>query len=332
MSLVSKTDMLSAIFRLRNLIFILERFGIVKVYTPNPILLTLKSTTVEKSQKRYLSFYKSFRKTLRIQITHLVVVFCVIVLLSGCGSLHNGQKWGLDATIFPGWQRIGNSALKAALAPETWVPAFGALGFQIGDMDERVSDWASDKTPVFGSNENADKQSDFLRNAAFADYLITALATPSGQQPGEWAVAKSKGISVGYVALHSTRNTVFFIKDQIHRTRPNQTHDDSFPSNHASKTAVMSMLASKNIDSLPISDVYKTSLKIGTFSLDAGTAWARVEGNRHYPSDVLAGMALGHFFGAFFNDAFLGLDQTDQIGLTIEPSMNGPLITFHWFF
>lgn len=265
-------------------------------------------------------------------MTHLVVVLCVIVLVSGCGTLQNGRKWGQDATIFPGWQRIGNAALKAARAPATWAPALGALGFLVSDMDERVSNWASDNTPVFGSKENADKQSDFLRDAAFANYLITALATPSGQQPVEWVVAKVKGISVGWAAFHSTRNTAFFIKDQINRTRPNQLHDDSFPSNHAGKAAVSSMLASKNIDSLPISDLYKTSLKIVTFTIDAGTAWARVEGERHYPSDVLAGMALGHFFGAFFNDAFLGLDQNEQIGLTIEPSMDGPLITFHWIF
>ncbi len=304
----------------------------MKVYTTNPVFLTSKSSNAEKSQKRFLLIDESFRKTLRIQVTHLVVVLCVIVLLSGCGTLQNGQKWGQDATIFPGWQRIGNAALKAARAPATWAPALGALGFQIGDLDERVSNWATDNTPVFGSKENADKQSDFLRDAAMANYLITALATPSGQQPVEWVVAKVKGISVGWAAFHSTRNTAFFIKDQINRTRPNQLHDDSFPSNHAGKAAVSSMLASKNIDSLPISDLYKTSLKIVTFTIDAGTAWARVEGERHYPSDVLAGMALGHFFGAFFNDAFLGLEQTDQIGLTIEPSINGPLITFSWIF
>ena len=265
-------------------------------------------------------------------MTHLVVVFCVTMLLSGCGSLHNGRNWGQDATICPGWQRITNAAFKAAVAPGTWLPALGAIGLQIDNMDERVVNWASDKTPVFGSPENARHQSDYLRDAAFKNYLITALATPSGNQPVEWVGAKAKGITVGWVALHTTRNTTFFFKAQTGRTRPDQRGDDSFPSNHGSKTAVMSMLASKNIDSLPISNVYKTSLKIGTFSLDAGTAWARVGGKRHFPSDVLAGMALGHFFGAFFNDAFLGLDQTDQIGLTIEPSMNGPLITFHWIF
>ena len=304
----------------------------MKVYATIPVSLTSKSSNAEKSQKRYLLIDESFRKTLRVQVAQLVAVFCVIMLLSGCGTLQNGRKWGQDATIFPGWQRIGNAALKAARAPATWAPALGALVFQIGDLDEQVSDWASDNTPVFGSKENAIDQSNFLRDAAKANYLITALATPSGQQPGEWVVAKAKGISVGWAAYISTQNTTGFLKGQTGRTRPDGSGDLSFPSNHASTAAVIAMLASKNIDSLPISDVYKTSLKIGTFTIDAGTAWARVEGERHYPSDVLAGMALGHFFGAFFNDAFLGLDQNEQIGLTIEPSMDGTLITFHWIF
>jgi len=47
-----------------------------------------------------------------------------------------------------------------------------------------------------------------------------------------------------------------------------------------------------------------TSLRIGLASLTTGTAWARVEAGKHFPSDVLAGMALGHLIGAFINDVF----------------------------
>jgi hypothetical protein len=89
----------------------------------------------------------------------------------------------------------------------------------------------------------------------------------------------------------------------------------SFPSNHASKAEVYSMLVSRNIDSLPVSNVNKTALKIGTFGLDLGTAWARVEGKRHFSSDVFAGMAPGHFLGAFFTDAFLGLGHPGDGGI-----------------
>ena len=268
----------------------------------------------------------------RVRLSGLLIVLSGAVLLAGCGTLPNGRGWGQDATILPGWHRVGQAALDAALSPATWGPAACALALQIGDMDERLSDWASDKTPVFGSIDDAKDASDTLRDLALADYLITTLATPSGESPGQWAIAKAKGLAVGYIAIHSTRNATFFLKDEIDRTRPEEDRDGSFPSNHSSKAAVYSMLASRNIDSLSIADPYKIALKVGTFTLDIGTAWARVEGRRHFPSDVLAGMALGHFMGAFFNDAFLGVDQTEQIGLTIEPSRSGVFIAFHWLF
>jgi len=47
-------------------------------------------------------------------------------------------------------------------------------------------------------------------------------------------------------------------------------------------------------------------LDAGFISFGAGTSWARVEAGMHYPSDVLAGAALGHFIAAVVNDAFLG--------------------------
>jgi membrane-associated phospholipid phosphatase len=262
----------------------------------------------------------------------LFISICGIVFLLGCGTLPNGRRWGQDVTLFPGWQRLGKAALDAALSPATWVPAGTALALQIDDWDENISDWASDKTPVFGSQKNAADASDILRDAALADYLITALATPSGSDPGEWVVAKIKGLAVGYGALQVSRNTTFFLKDVTDRTRPDESRDTSFPSNHAAKAATYAMLASRNIESLPISDGFKTALNIGTFSLDMGTAWARVEAKAHFPSDVLAGMALGHFFGAFMNDAFLGLNHPEDVGLIIEPSRDGFLFAIHWPF
>jgi membrane-associated phospholipid phosphatase len=286
---------------------------------------------VEQKQKYWLcGKYQlmCFNKPWRL----LLISICGIALLAGCGTLPNGRRWGQDVTIFPGWQRLGKAALDAALSPATWVPAATALALQIDDWDENISDWASDNTPVFGSQKNAADASDILRDAALADYLITTLATPSGNDPGQWVVAKIKGLAVGYGALQVTRNTTFFLKDVTDRTRPDESRDTSFPSNHAAKAATYAILASRNIESLPLSDGFKTALKIGTFSLDMGTAWARVEAKAHFPSDVLAGMALGHFFGAFMNDAFLGLNHPEDVGLLIEPSRGGMLIAVHWAF
>jgi membrane-associated phospholipid phosphatase len=197
---------------------------------------------------------------------------------------------------------------------------------QIDNMDERVSDWASDHTPLFGSQEDAGTASDRLRDATTAAYLITSMAAPSGDKPKKWLFAKARGLAVGFVAIGVTGNVTSFLKDETERTRPDGSNDRSFPSAHASISSAFATLASRNLDSLPISSRNRTLLHVGFSTLAAGTAWARVEAKRHFPADVLAGYALGHFFSAFFNDAFLGLDKPSNFMLSVEPSKNGVAI------
>ena len=60
----------------------------------------------------------------------------------------------------------------------------------------------------------------------------------------------------------------------------------------------------------------------------AGAAWARVEGNVHYPSDVLAGMALGHFVAALINDAFMGLDDSSNGSVALALTSESVSIRF----
>jgi len=59
---------------------------------------------------------------------------------------------------------------------------------------------------------------------------------------------------------------------------------------------------------------------IGAGAIAAGTAWARVEAGAHCPSDVLAGVALGNFMGAFFTQAFLGLEPGERLASSAEPT------------
>ncbi len=73
-------------------------------------------------------------------------------------------------------------------------------------------------------------------------------------------------------------------------------------------------------------------LKITNFCLATGVAWARVEGERHYPSDVLAGAALGHFISAFIHDAFIGLPEDDDVDLAILPHTEGGMVTVSFIF
>ena len=49
----------------------------------------------------------------------------------------------------------------------------------------------------------------------------------------------------------------------------------------------------------------RTGAAVGLEAIAAGTAWARVEAQRHYIDDVLVGYAIGHFVAAFVHDAFI---------------------------
>jgi len=255
-----------------------------------------------------------------------------LLIGQGCGTLSNSQKWGQDVTLAPGWDRIKESAVNAALSPETWGPVVGAMVLQIDDMDKRISDWASVNNPVFGSQQNAGNWSNYLDNTSGAIYFTTVMATPSGDDTSNWMAAKAKGLAIGVAASEITGGSTALLKRSTKRTRPNGANTKSLPSGHASGTAVFTTLARRNLDSIDLSPESRLFADIGIIGIAAGTCWARVEAKAHYPSDVLAGYALGHFFSAFINDAFLGLDNKKVPQLTMEPSRKGVWIGLNWAF
>jgi len=129
----------------------------------------------------------------------------LIVLITGCGTLSNGHRWGEDVS-FGSWERIKTAAWNSATDPETWVPVAGALVLSIGDLDEDLSDWAIRETPVFGSRSSAKDASDDLRTLLSATAVISALATPSGSDPGGWLAAKFRGAIVEASQCTQVRN------------------------------------------------------------------------------------------------------------------------------
>jgi membrane-associated phospholipid phosphatase len=270
--------------------------------------------------------HRRCRPPLRAFILGLFAGVLGIGFLAGCGTLPNGRGWGQDATLFPDWQRLGKAARNATFSPETWGPVAAALVLQIDDWDEDISEWAVSNTPIFGSPEDAEDASDYLRDATGVIYFLTALATPSGEEPRPWAAAKLKGLTVGVSAVLLTDGATELLKNATTRTRPDGSDDESFPSGHTSSASAFTTLANCNLQSLSLSNTNRTLLRIGFTTLAAATGWARMEAGRHYPSDVLVGYALGHFISAFFNDAFLGLKQNEGPQLSVAPSSNGLIV------
>lgn len=265
-------------------------------------------------------------------VSCIAAVFLAFLCCTGCGTMPNGRGWGHDASIAPGWDRVGRAAWNAVVAPETWAPAVGAVAFhEIGHADQKVSDWASRTTPVFGSPDRADRMSDDLATASEALWLASVVAAPSGNEFDEWFLNKLKGAGVQGGTAMLLYATVGGLKDAVDRTRPNG-EPGSMPSGHASGTALFATMTSKNLEAFGWSDDAVMLSRIGLGTLTAATSWARVEAQKHYPSDVLAGMALGHFFGAFFTDAFLGIDDPNAVLVLLEPSRSGAVATVRFGF
>ena len=121
------------------------------------------------------------------------------------------------------------------------------------------------------------------------------------------------------------------LKNVTQRTRPNDSGTDSFPSGHAATSALYTRLATVNRDQIEMSDGARGALDTGLQVLNFGTAWARIEGGWHYPSDTLVSIALGNFCGMFFNDAFLGLD-TSRAKVAFAPRPGGGELTWQFRF
>jgi membrane-associated phospholipid phosphatase len=206
-----------------------------------------------------------------------------------------------------------------------WAPLAGAAVLQIDDLDRRTADWAREHTPVFGSQRNAENWSDDLRTASVLAHYATVVATPGGDDFGEWVANKARGALVDAVAVSATVAITRSLKTSVGRTRPNGEDDESFPSGHTSSSAVHTRLASRNLRSIDMPAGARRALDVGLYALTIGTSWSRIEAGWHFPADTMFSMALGNFMASFVNDAFLGLDSSSS-SLTMAATPDGAIV------
>jgi membrane-associated phospholipid phosphatase len=173
-----------------------------------------------------------------------------------------------------------------------------------------------ESAPVFGSSENARDASDPLWLANQVSMVGTALAVPNRSQAWQW---KHERLLIEEFAVVLTDGVTGALKDVTDRQRPDGSDTSSFPSGHASQAFTMARLASLNVDALPgLTRTWRISLKTTFTTLAAATAWSRVEGGKHYPSDVLVGAALGNFIAVLVHGTFLDPDSTTRISATLS--------------
>lgn len=202
------------------------------------------------------------------------------------------------------WERSKQAAYNAAVHPSVWGPMLGAGVFAGSNLDSRTSKSLSDHTPVFGSRESADKASTNLQHLLIVAAGVSALMVPDQTDAGETIDRSDRlGIVLGGIALSSGVSET--MKHITQRERPNQSNNYSFPSGHATAAFTSATFASENFHLAFGDDVRARWADAGLYTAATLTGWARVEAQKHYPSDVMAGAALGNFMGRFLNELLM---------------------------
>jgi hypothetical protein len=217
------------------------------------------------------------------------------------------------------WDRMGRAAHAAASSPRTWAPLLGAVALQIGDADRKLQTRMAEHTPVFGSQQRADERSDDFRSLSQGLWVVTALV-PWEDEPAEgWFAAKGRVVLAQGGARLVTSKLTGDLKDGTSRLRPNGAGETSMPSDHATRVSLYNTMSAYNLQRMGWSTQNLARAQLGLDVLAGATAWARVEANQHYPSDVLVGLGLGHFMGSFFTHAFLGPARAETLQVSLQP-------------
>jgi membrane-associated phospholipid phosphatase len=263
--------------------------------------------------------------------TPFLIIGFFLCLITGCGTLENGRGWGQDALYPVDGKRVSKALFSAATDWGTLIPAGGAIVSSFDNFDARVNSWAISHTPIFGSINSASRASDDLEGILQAEVLVTALATPSGEDSKEWVSSKAKGLSVELGADLVTAGVTEGLKSATKDERPSGGNT-SFPSGHTSNAFTNVALSNRNLQYIPMSDNLRFALEVSNWLLASATGWARIEADAHWLTDVFAGAAVGYFFGTFLHDGFMGLPEENPARVQVVPLRGGAMLALSFHF
>ena len=223
------------------------------------------------------------------------------------------------------WQ---DATVNAVRHPGTWIPVLGASVIAAGNWDGDISDWAREEKPVFGSWNAAQDASGALCSSTHIGMIATALAVPCDDE--SWLASMAWRMAWEHLGVIAAAYASDPIRRWTDRDRPNGG-PRSFPCWHSTRASAYAGMGYRNLDLVRVRPAYRRSAQFILASLAAGTAWARIEAGQHYPTDVLAGAALGNFIAVLIHDAFLGREERSTFSLRTDADKSIILGFNVWF-
>ena len=229
------------------------------------------------------------------------------LLLGGaaCHSPHGAGTWNARINWEPTGAQLKSAAYSAVTDPWTWVPAAGFVLLSFDDHDENLAELITENRVFFGSRSNAREWAEDLVTASRVVATTASLAPAAGDDVGDWLTSKLQVLVVQFSAQGATAGLSSDLNTWTRRPRPDGSDRKSFPSQDV---AASSFGAAWARGTLPLWGLDRSAhdwTSIGLGALPFATAMANIEGEQHYPTDVLAGAALGNFLTRLIQDMFL---------------------------
>lgn len=254
------------------------------------------------------------------------LISCVLLIVlqcSGCATTSGKFSWGEKLGSLPSLSKLKRAASQALKHPDTWMPTTSAIALHATNLDKPLSHWASNNQPVFGSTQAAIDASNLLRRFSVLSFSASVVTNTTRHSFTAGMDNNIHKVGVELGALASMGLVTGVLKHGAARERPNLGSFTSFPSSHSSVAFSFTSLAKRNIAALPLKQGTTQMLDFALTGVGVGTAWARVEANVHYATDVLVGAAIGNFFTHFFYNAFLSGHKRIHTRIILDPLDDG---------
>ena len=248
----------------------------------------------------------------------------LLVLSTGaalCSTLSGCAQSGAN---LPSMGRVFDIAKQNAKEPATWIPFTAAAAIGITGSDNSISEWISDNTPIFGSQNSASDASDDIKNALLLGAAVSSIAAPT---PAEDATFLTRRIVGNVLAISTMTGIVEVGKQTVKRDRPNNRNDKSFPSGHSSTAFSSAYLLQQNFNAADKKPWLRNTINLGTSGAAAAVAWARVEAEEHHAIDVLFSAALSNLVVKTFYQAIVTEGGSAAPPIAVEASRKGFSVT-----
>lgn len=246
----------------------------------------------------------------------LILVILLLSFCNGCSYFKRKGNWGKKALWPISGSKISDAFIKNLKSPHVWAPAAGAGVIHLSGYDKKISSWASEHNPIYGSQKNASNASDKINQILYIESGASVLLTPSWNgSEGDYLARKLKGGAVTFLSMSLAEDFNNNVRKYVKRERPNGSDMRSLPSGHATSAGSSTAVLRRNMSNVGLDDNWYRVVNGLNTTLAAGVMWARVEAKAHYTTDVLMGYSVGNFISGFIFDSLMNLEPEENISL-----------------